>query len=261
MICSSTKPTIVAYSSNDDMKFKAIRIILVATSHPGNIGSTARAMKTMGLHRLYLVSPKIFPDPRAHELAAGADDILQQAVITDSLKDALKGCQLVFATSARSREITLPGLTPAASAALVAETPDPTEIAIVFGREHAGLTNDELLHCHFHVNIPSDPAFSSLNLSQAVQIMAYELRMKLLSPVVDVETSCDSQATAEDVEQFYTHLREVLLAIDFLKPSNPRRLFLRLRRLFNRVRLERMEVNILRGILTHIQAALRKAKT
>lgn len=260
MLCSSTKPRIVAYSSNDDMKFEAIRIILVATSHPGNIGSTARAMKTMGLHRLYLVSPKIFPDPRAHELAAGADDILQQAIITDSLKDALKGCQLVFATSARSREITLPVLTPAESATLVAETPEPTEIAIVFGREHAGLTNDELLYCNYHINIPSDPAFSSLNLAQAVQIMAYELRMKLLSPVVDVGISRDSQATVEEVEQFYTHLREVLLEIDFLKPSNPRKLLLRLRRLFNRARLEHMEVNILRGILTHIQTALRKVR-
>lgn len=260
MVCSSTKPTIVPYSSNDDMKFEAIRIILVATSHPGNIGSTARAMKTMGLHRLYLVSPKIFPDPRAHELAAGADDILQQAIITDSLKDALKGCQLVFATSARSREITLPVLTPAESAVLVAETPEPTEIAIVFGREHAGLTNDELLHCNYHVNIPSDPAFSSLNLSQAVQIMAYELRMKLLSPVADVGVTRDSQATVEEVEQYYTHLREVLLEIDFLKPSNPKKLLLRLRRLFNRARLEHMEVNILRGILTHIQTTLRKAK-
>ncbi len=256
-----TKPRIVPHSSNDDMKFETIRIILVATTHPGNIGSTARAMKTMGLHRLYLVSPKIFPDPRAHEMSAGAYDVLDQAVITDSLKDALKGCQLVFATSARSREITLPGLTPAATAQLVAETPESTEIAIVFGREHAGLTNDELLHCHYHVNIPSNPAFSSLNLSQAVQIMAYELRMKLLSPAIDVGVSRDSQATVEEVEQFYTHLQEVLVEIDFLKPSNPRKLLQRLRRLYNRVRLEHMEVNILRGILTHIQTALRKART
>lgn len=245
---------------SDIMKFESIRIVLVATSHPGNIGSTARAMKTMGLRRLYLVSPKIFPDPRAHELAAGADDLFQQTVITDSLQDALKGCKLVFATSARSREMTLPGLDPAACAALAAEASDSTEIAIVFGREHAGLTNEELLHCHYHVNIPSDPAFSSLNLAQAVQIMAYELRMKLLSPSIDVGISRDSYATADEVDQFYTHLREVLIDIDFLKPSNPRKLLQRLRRLFNRARLEHVEVNILRGILTHIQTALHKAK-
>ena len=242
------------------MKFDSIRIVLVATSHPGNIGSAARAMKTMGLQRLYLVSPWSFPDRWANELAAGADDVLQQAIVTDSLTEALQGCQLVFATSARPREISLPGLTPAAAAGLVAETHDETEVAIVFGREHAGLTNDELLHCHYHLNIPSDPVFSSLNLAQAVQIIAYELRMKLLSPTADVEMRPDSLATVEAVELFYTHLREVLVAIDFLKPSNPKKLVQRLRRMFNRTKLESMEVNILRGILTHIKDTLQKAQ-
>lgn len=238
------------------MKFDLIRIVLVATSHPGNIGSTARAMKNMGLQRLYLVSPKSFPDPHAAELAAGADDVLQQAIVTESLAEALKGCQLVLATSARPRDISLPGLTPAESATLVSGMSDQSEIAFVFGREHAGLTNDELLHCHYHVNIPSNPAFSSLNLSQAVQVISYELRMKLLAPVADVETGQDSSATVDEVEQFYAHLREVLVEINFLKPSNPKRLFQRIRRLFNRTKLEHLEVNILRGILTHIQSAI-----
>lgn len=242
------------------MKLDSIRIVLVATSHPGNIGSAARAMKTMGLSRLYLVSPWSFPDRWANELAAGADDVLAQAVVTDSLTEALKGCQLVLATSARPREISLPGLTPAAAAELVAETHDDTEVAIVFGREHAGLTNDELLHCQYHLNIPSDPAFSSLNLAQAVQIVAYELRMKLLSPSADVEMRHDSLATVEEVELFYTHLREVLVAIDFLKPSNPKKLVQRLRRMFNRTKLETMEVNILRGILTQIKNTLQKTQ-
>ena len=244
------------------MKFDSIRIVLVATSHPGNIGSTARAMKTMGLHRLYLVSPKSFPDPRAHEMSAGAYDVLlEKVVVTDSLEDALKGCQLVLATSARPRDIALSGLTPHECATLVADTPDNTEIAIVFGREHAGLTNDELLHCHYHIHIPSNPDFSSINLSQAVQIVAYELRMKLLSPVADVKTRQNSLATADAVEQFYTHLREVLVEIGFLKPSNPKRLFQRLRRMFNRIQLESMEINILRGILTHVQSAIMRAKS
>lgn len=244
------------------MKVDSIRVILVATSHPGNIGSAARAMKTMGLHRLYLVSPKSFPDPRAHEMSAGAYDVLlEKVVVTDSLEDALKGCHLVLATSARPRDIALQGLTPVECATLVAGTPDNTEIAIVFGREHAGLTNDELLQCHYHIHIPSNPEFSSLNLSQAVQIVAYELRMKLLSPAADVETRQDSLATADAVEQFYTHLREVLVEIDFLKPSNPRRLFQRVRRMFNRIQLESMEINIWRGILTHIQTAIARRKT
>ena len=243
------------------MKFDSIRIVLVATSHPGNIGSTARAMKTMGLHRLYLVTPKTFPDPRAHEMSAGAYDVLlEKVVVTDSLEDALKGCQLILATSARPRDIALSGLTPAECATRIAETPDNTEIAIVFGREHSGLTNDELLQCHYHIHIPSNPEFSSLNLSQAVQIVAYELRMKLLSPTAAVETSHDTLATADAVEQFYTHLREVLIDIDFLKPSNPRRLFQRVRRMFNRIQLESMEINILRGILTHVQSAITRKK-
>ncbi len=242
------------------MNFDSIRIVLVATSHPGNIGSTARAMKTMGLNRLYLVSPKSFPDRQAHELAAGSDDVLQQAVITDSLPAALSGCQLVLATSARPRDLALPGLTPPAAAALVGEAGGATEIAIVFGREHAGLTNDELLQCHYHIHIPSHPMFSSLNLSQAVQIIAYELRMKLLSPVADVEMSQERLATVNEVEQFYTHLREVLIAIDFLKPSNPKKLLQRLRRMFNRTKLEKKEINILRGILTHMKDALEKKK-
>ena len=242
------------------MKFDSIRIVLVATSHPGNIGSTARAMKTMGFRRLYLVSPKSFPDPRAHELSAGADDLFQYAVVTDSLKEALTGCQLVLATSARPREIALPGLTPAACAALVAETKDKTEIAIVFGREHAGLTNDELLHCHYHINIPSNPEYSSLNLAQAVQIIAYELRMKLLSPGADVEMRSDRQATVDEVEQFYTHLSKLLVAVDFLKLSNPKKLLQRLRRMFNRIKLEHLEVSILRGILTHIDASINPKK-
>ena len=242
------------------MKFDSIRIVLVATSHPGNIGSTARAMKTMGLQRLYLVSPRSFPDRWANELAAGADEVLEQAIVTDSLTEALKGCQLVLATSARPRDLALPGLTPAGAAVRIGQERDATEVAIVFGREHAGLTNDELLQCNYHINIPSAPTFSSLNLAQAVQIVAYELRMHLLSPTADVKMHQDSLAAAEEVEQFYSHLRDVMVAIDFLKPSNPKKLMQRLRRLFNRTQLESVEINILRGILTHLKDALQKTR-
>lgn len=238
------------------MNLSSIRIILVATSHPGNIGSTARAMKTMGLNSLYLVSPKSFPDYKAKEMAAGADDLLETAVVTETLDEALAGCQLILATSARPRGLSLPGLIPASSAELVSKQADSTQIAIVFGREHAGLTNEELLKCHYHIHIPSNPEYSSLNLAQAVQIVAYELRMKLLAPKAEVAVREDEYATADEIEQFYEHLREVFIEIKFLREANPRRLMQRVRRLFNRVNLEKMEVSILRGMLSQVQKSL-----
>lgn len=238
------------------MNLNLIRIILIATSHPGNIGSTARAMKTMGLNSLYLVTPKAFPDSRAREMAAGADDLLDAATVTENLDEALIGCQLVFATSARPRGLSLPGLTPALGAELVSKQDDATQIAIVFGREHSGLTNEELLKCHYHIHIPSNPEYSSLNLAQAVQIVAYELRMKLLAPKAEVALRFDDYATADEIEQFYEHLKEVFIQIKFLKEANPRRLMQRVRRLFNRVNLEKMEVSILRGMLSQIQKSL-----
>jgi tRNA (cytidine32/uridine32-2'-O)-methyltransferase len=238
------------------MNFNRIRIVLVETSHPGNIGSTARAMKTMGLSRLYLVTPVMFPDRRAQEMAAGADDILENAVVTSELSDALRGCQMIFATSARARDIGLPGLTPRECAEKITELSDDTEIAVVFGREQSGLSNQELLQCHCHIHVPTDPSFSSLNLSQAVQIVAYEIRMQGLAPKAHATNKQDTLATAEQIELFYQHLESVLIQIDFLKLSNPKRLQQRLRRLFNRATLETMEVNILRGILTHIEYAI-----
>jgi tRNA (cytidine32/uridine32-2'-O)-methyltransferase len=259
------------------MKLNSIRIVLVATSHPGNIGSTARAMKTMGLLKLYLVTPRQFPDKTADDLAAGATDVLAEAIVTETLAEALEGCHLIIGTSARPRGMDLPGLTPAWCAELVQQTAESQQVAIVFGREHAGLTNAELLHCHYHVNIPSDPEFSSLNLSQAVQIIAYELRLKWLSEnrarfpesshlqvgeskgVLDeMQTNAHIPATADQVELFFAHLRDVLIAIDFLKISNPVKLVQRVRRMFNRIKLEQREVNILRGILSNIQRALQR---
>lgn len=237
------------------MNLASVRIVLVATTHPGNIGSTARAMKTMGLSRLYLVNPNLNPYRKAHELAAGAFDILQTAVQCTTLAEALEGCHLVCGTSARPRDLALPGLTPAACAQLVMEQPEEAEIALVFGREHAGLTNEELLQCHYHLHIPSNPEFSSLNLAQAVQIIAYELRMHSLNPGAQVETNQHAFATNTEMALFYEHLEKVLVQIDFLKPSNPRKLLQRLRRLFNRARLETTEINILRGILTQIEVS------
>ncbi|KGP63882.1 tRNA (cytidine/uridine-2'-O-)-methyltransferase [Legionella norrlandica] len=242
------------------MKLSSIRIVLVSTSHPGNIGSTARAMKTMGLGSLYLVNPKSFPDLKAREMAAGADDVLDRAVVTSSFDEALAGCQLILGTSARPRGLSLPGLLPTSCAELVSQQSDNAQVAIVFGREHAGLTNEELLKCHYHINIPSNPEYSSLNLAQAVQIIAYELRMKILSPQAEVALRHEEYATADEIEQFYNHLKEVFIEIQFLKPSNPRRLMQRVRRLFNRINLEKMEVSILRGMLSQVQKSLEWAR-
>lgn len=242
------------------MKLSSIRIVLVATSHPGNIGSTARAMKTMGLNSLYLVQPKSFPDKRAQEMAAGADDLLDSAVVTETLEEALAGAQLILGTSARPRGISLPGLTPSSCADLVSQQSEETQIAVVFGREHAGLTNEELLKCHYHIHIPSNPEYSSLNLAQAVQIITYELRMKLLAPKAEVSLRQDDFATADEIEQFYDHLKKVFIEVQFLKEANPRRLMQRVRRLFNRVNLEKMEVNLLRGMLSQVQKSLEWAR-
>lgn len=233
-----------------------VRIVLLETSHPGNIGSSARAMKTMGLSRLYLVNPKHFPDSRATDMSAGADDLLTSAVVTDTLSQALSGVQLVIGASARARGVGLPPLSPSDCASFVCEQADDTEVALIFGRECSGLTNEELMLCHYHMNIPSVEGYSSLNLSQAVQIMAYELRMKHLMPAAHTENRTALLAKTDDVERMFQHLERVLIDIEFLKPKNPRRLLYRLRRMFNRIQLEDMEVSILRGMLTQIEKGL-----
>jgi tRNA (cytidine32/uridine32-2'-O)-methyltransferase len=215
-------------------------------------------MKTMGFTRLYLVTPRQFPDRQAHELAAGAHDVLENAVVTETLAEALIGCHLIIGSSARPRGIDLPGLSPGECASMVNEMNQSSQVAIVFGREHSGLTNAELLHCHYHVTIPSNPDFSSLNLAQAVQVIAYELRMKWLSADAESIAATEELATADQVERFYSHLQEVLVEIDFLKISNPVKLVQRLRRMFNRIKLEVKEVNILRGILSNTQRALQR---
>jgi len=238
------------------MKLDSIRVVLVETTHPGNIGSAARAMKTMGLTKLYLVNPNLNPYRKAHELASGAYDVLQNAVIKESLEATLQGCKYVFATSARPREIALQGLSPPELANFVANQDNDTEVAVIFGREHAGLTNEELLLANYHINIASDPNFSSLNLAHAVQIISYELRMKILEPKSIVTTKASDSANFEDIERFYAHLDTVLTDIDFIKSNNHQRIMQKLKRLFNRANLEKMEVNILRGILSQIEASI-----
>lgn len=233
-----------------------IRIVLVGTTHPGNIGAVARAMKTMGLQQLYLVAPQRFPDEEACARASGADDVLERAVVCDSLDEALQGCVWVAGSSARPRSIGWPLQTPRACAAQLVAEARHAAVALVFGREHSGLSNDELDRCHVHVRIPTDAAFSSLNLAAAVQVLAYELRVALPDAgAADPSRPqrAEDYAGADEMALFYRHLEQVLIELDFLDPGNPRQLMRRLRRLFGRIRPDRNEVNILRGILTAVQ--------
>lgn len=233
-----------------------IRIILVNTSHPGNIGAAARAMKTMGLTELYLVSPVAFPHAKAVEMAANAVDVLSQAKVVSTLEEAIQECTLVVGTSARSRAIPWPMLSPRELGEKARVESQQGPIAIVFGREQSGLTNDELHRCHYHVHIPSNPDYSSLNIAAAVQVIAYELRVASLVNEEEDQKWDYRFANADEMEGFYQHLEQVMMAIDFLNPDVPRQLMTRLRRMFNRTRPDVMEMNILRGILGAIEKKL-----
>jgi len=235
-----------------------IRIVLVATSHAGNIGACARAMKAMGLSQLVLVNPVRFPDPEATARSVGAEDVLTRASVFDSLDAALADSQYVIGTSARNRRIPWPLLLPEEAARRAVQAASVSEVSVLFGRERTGLTNDELDRCHALVNIPTDPGFSSLNLAAAVQVVAYELRRAALAVPASAGTGDPAAmlgerlATDAEVQGFLQHLEQLLIDTEFLDPENPRLLMRRLARLFNRVELTANEVNILRGILAAV---------
>lgn len=236
---------------------KQIRVVLVGTTHPGNIGAAARAMKTMGLARLYLVAPEIYPSAEATSRASGADDLLSKATVCGSVDEAIQGCDLVAGASARVRKLAIEKLAPRETAQRLVETiqhsSTDSEVAIVFGREHSGLTNDELDKCHFLAHIPANPEYLSLNLAAAVQIFCYEFRVSVLDGVAISSNKRDHRmAHVDEMEGLYQHLQAVLQDIGFLDPSNPRQLMRRLRRMFNRAKLDSHELNILRGILSAI---------
>lgn len=245
------------------MKLDNIRIVLVNTSHPGNIGAVARAMKNMGLSRLYLVSPKQFPDEQATWRAVSASDILESAVVTLTLAEAVGDCQFVVGTSARGRRIPWPLLDPRRCAERMNIESESSEVAVLFGREDRGLTNDELKICNLHLNIPTSQDYSSLNLAMAVQIVAYELRMLLDAQSLaerDDEQWDTPFASQNYMESYYEHLEQTLVDIEFMDRDAPRQLMTRLRRLYSRVRLDEMEMNILRGILSDTQKWVKRAK-
>ncbi len=236
------------------MQLQQIRIVMVNPSHSGNIGAAARAMKNMGLQQLCLVAPKQFPDQVALTRASGADDILEQALVVDTLPEALHGVQVVYGTSARLRHLEWPLVDVRECAQKIAAT--NATVAIVFGRENSGLTNEELALCHYHLHIPTVAEFSSLNLSQAIQVVAYELRMTALQHgAVQVAQPVEQEelASVENTEGFYHHLESTLSDIEYLNKEQPKMLMMRLRRLFLRTELKTTEVHILRGILSKVQ--------
>lgn len=247
-----------------------VRIVLVGTQHPGNIGSAARALKTMGLSRLELVAPERYPHREAEALAAGAADVLQAARVSPALADAVADCRLVLGCTARDRRIALRQWTPreaAAQAAAVAR--DGGEVAVLFGRERTGLENDELQLCHAAVHIPANPGYSSLNLAAAVQVLAYELRLALLEPAKQVplavpaqalQAGTDAPASHAQLEGLFAQLAETLDAIDFHKGRAPESAMRKLRRLFLRTGLDEREVRLLRGVLADAQRMARIAR-
>jgi tRNA/rRNA methyltransferase len=241
--------------------FTSTRFVLVEPSHPGNVGAAARALKTMGFSRLVLVAPRVAhvqSDPEAIAMASGADDVLASAHVVPTLADALTGVHWSIALTARLREYGPPQLAPRVAAKEAYRHAANGDIALVFGNERTGLSNEDVERCSALAHIPANPAYSSLNLAQAVQVLCYELRMAYLgesSTDAPASLSADvagPRASSDEIERMFVHLENALIALEFLDPVNPKKLMSRLRRLFARSGLEREEVNIVRGIAKHI---------
>jgi len=240
-----------------------VRIVLVNTSDCRNIGSAARAMKTMGLSQLVLVDPIEMPNGQAQALAAGATDVLANAKVVSTLEEAIADCGLVVGTSARSRTLPWPMLEPRGCGEKLVEEANNFPVALVFGRESSGLTNDELQLCHFHVQIPANPEYSSLNLAMAVQTLSYEVRTSFLlqeneqyaKPAKEDE---DEYPVVEETERLYEHFENALKATGFIVPSHPGLVMTKLRRLLNRARPDSKEVKMLRGMLASVERAAKK---
>ncbi|MFK7831375.1 MAG: RNA methyltransferase [Congregibacter sp.] len=238
------------------MNSDRIRIVLIETSHPGNIGAVARAMKNMGIAKLVLVAPERFPHKEATWRAVSAGDVLESAQVVETFDEAVADCGLVVAATARDRRIPWPVLDARRAADDIALASDQGEVAIVFGREDNGLNNQELMRCNLHLAIPTSDEYSSLNIAMAVQVVCYELHMRAHGDELPEEADAEwdaAPATQANMERFYVHLEETLGEIGFLNPHAPKQLMPRLRRLYGRVRVDELELNILRGILTETQ--------
>ena len=239
----------------------SIKIVLVGTTHPGNIGAAARAIKTMGFKHLDLVSPKEFPSDEAIYRSKAAKDILENASTYETLFESVKDCEVVIGTSARNRKVPWPVLNPKdASKEISLAVKNNSKVGIVFGREDRGLTNEELGLCNLHVHIPTTEEYSSLNLAQAVQIMTYEIRMSF----IEIENLENNQewdvelASAEQTERLIEHMDELMKEVEFYDTENPRKLLMRVRRFFKRSGIDVMETNIFRGLFSTIQKKLNK---
>ena len=239
-----------------------ISFILVGTTHPGNIGAAARAMKNMGIHQMGLVSPKEFPHEKAFFRAKAATDVLEKAVIYKSLKEAISETKLVIGTSARNRKVPWPIVSPSEAAEEIVSFSKTSEdkTAVVFGREDRGLTNEELGLCNLHVHIPSSDEYPSLNLSQAIQIIAYEIRLKALSNEGKLKKQEWDVPLAEnaEIEKLIEHFDELMQEVEFYKTDNPRQLLRRVRRFFKRSKLDHIEANVFRGVFAAIQKKLKR---
>ncbi|GIX30437.1 MAG: tRNA (cytidine/uridine-2'-O-)-methyltransferase TrmJ [Porticoccaceae bacterium] len=238
-----------------------VRVVLVETKHPGNIGAAARAAKTMGVGELWLVAPAEFPSRQAAIQAAGALDLLQRAKVVEELTQAVNDCGLVIGTSARERRIPWPLIDPREGGRLAVAEARHHPVALVFGREDRGLTNEELQRCTHHLHIPADPQYPSLNLAMAVQVLCYEVRMAWLEAQGGRGLASSARevpaARHADLERFFQHLEETLVTIGYLDPENPRQTMARLRRIFLRARCDEKELALLRGVLTATQEAAR----
>lgn len=240
------------------MMLDRVKVVLVGTSHSGNIGSAARAMKVMGLSRMVLVDPQCQVDAQAIALAAGASEIALNAEIYPTLEAAVADCGLVVGTSARSRTLEWPILEPRQCAEKLIAEAELHPVAVVFGRERTGLTNDELQRCHYHVCVPANPEYSSLNIAMAVQLLSYELRMAWLAlkPNQDPHQVESAYPHHQELERFYQHLQTVITQTEFISAQQPGQVMNKLRRMFTRARPEAQEINMLRGILTAVQKSL-----
>ena len=242
--------------------FGNIRIVLINTFHPGNIGSVARAMKTMGLSQLYLVDPLDFPSADATTMAVGASDLLSNAVVVKTLAEAIADCSMIVGTSARSRAFPWPVKSAREAAPQIIQEATAQQVAVVFGRETMGMHNEELQMCNYHVFIPSQPDYKALNLAAAVQIISYEIFLAAESndelKLTEFKNTITEYCTKKDMDYFFEHLEQTLYDINFIIRAHPGKAMLRLKRFFNRARPEQLEMNMLRGILTAAQQMVQK---
>jgi len=245
-------------------RLKNIRFVLLNTSHAGNIGGAARAMKVMGLDQLHLINPSDYPSAEATARASGADDVLFNADVHENLDQAIAPCHLVFGTSARNRGMDIEVINLNQAAQLMVNAAKSHKVALLFGKERYGMTNEEMHRCHYLVKLPANPVYSSLNLAAAVQVAAYETRMKCLQDENTVTDSADEKqavepfVNAEKMHSFYQHLFDVMHDVNFMNAENQGSLAEKIRMMFNRLRIEKHEMDILRGFLSAVKKKIKK---